>query len=287
MVCSDDGYPYKVIPYQGKSESKHEGLLGSRVVKELLDVVIDNDASYHDVYFDNYFTSIPLLEDLRTQGIRATGTVRCYRLHGAPFPPAKEMQKKERGTIEVCSTSNVCVVQWVDNKAVILASNHQTHEPINTCKRYSRSKKARLDINQPHVICKYNAHMGGVDQLDGYLNNLRPCIGGKKWYWTQLINLVRLLQVAAFRLYHHLNPDKKLSQLQFLRNLVHQYARVESKKPRLNSSIPRIVSKDSNGHFLTSTSQGRCAYCKKNCRLLCEKCNKRMHQLCFPLYHDD
>ena len=100
--------------------------------------------------------------------------------------------------------------------------------------------------------------MGGVDQLDGFINNLRPCIGGKKWYCTQLINLIRLLQVAAFRLFHHLNPEKKISQLQFLRNLVHQCATVERKKPRLNSSIPKIVSRDSNGHFLTSATQGRC-----------------------------
>ena len=33
---------------------------------------------------------------------------------------------------------------------------------------------------------KYEKCMGGVDQLD-FLNNFRPCIGGQKWYWTQLI----------------------------------------------------------------------------------------------------
>ena len=51
--------------------------------------------------------------------------------------------------------------------------------------------------------------MGGMDQLDGFINNVRPCIGGKKWYWEQLINLIRLPQVAAFRLFYHLNPKKK------------------------------------------------------------------------------
>ena len=178
MICSDDRYPYKVIPYQGKSESNHEGLLGSRVVRELLDVISD-DVNYHDVYFDNLFTSLPLLEDLRTQGIRGTGTVGANRFLGAPLPPPNEMQKKERGTTEVCSASNVCVIQRVDNKAVILASNHQTNEPLNTCKRYNRTKKARLDVNQPYLIRKYNAHMGGAGQLNGFINNLQPCIGGK------------------------------------------------------------------------------------------------------------
>ena len=54
--------------------------------------------------------------------------------------------------------------------------------------------------------------MAGVDHLDRFMNNLRPCIGFKKWYWTQLINLIRLL---FFQLFHHLNPEKKISQLQF------------------------------------------------------------------------
>ena len=52
--------------------------------------------------------------------------MRANRLLGAPLPPPKEMQKKERGNIEACSASNVCVAQWVDN----LASNYQTHEPF-------------------------------------------------------------------------------------------------------------------------------------------------------------
>ena len=110
-----------------KPWSNHEGPLDSRVVREPLDVISD-DVNYHDVYFDNFFASLPLLEDLQTQGIRATGTVRANRLLGAPLPPPKEMQKKEKGTIEVCSASDVCAVQWVDN----LASNHQTHEPMST-----------------------------------------------------------------------------------------------------------------------------------------------------------
>ena len=167
VICSDDGCPYNFIPYQGKSRNNHEGPLSSRVVEELLDVTSD-DVNYHDVYFDNFFTSLPLLGEPRLQGIRATGTVRANRLFGAPLTPPKEMQKEEGGTIEVCSASNVYVVQWMDNNAVILASNNQTHDPLNKCKRYNRIKKSRLDVNQPYLIRKYNVHMGGVYQLNGF-----------------------------------------------------------------------------------------------------------------------
>ena len=167
VICSDDGCAYNFIPYQGKSRSNHEGPLSSRVVEELLDVISD-DVNYHDVYFGNFFTSLPLLEESRMQGICATGTVRTDRLFGAPLPPPKEMQKEEGGIIEVYSASNVYVVQWMDNNAVILASHNQTHNPLNTCKRYNRTKKSQLDVNEPYLICKYNVHMGGVYQLNGF-----------------------------------------------------------------------------------------------------------------------
>ena len=67
VFCSDDGYPFKVIPYQGKAERREgrekgrpregkaesrEGPLGSTVVKNLLDVVTDD--RIHDTYFDNF-----------------------------------------------------------------------------------------------------------------------------------------------------------------------------------------------------------------------------------------
>ena len=77
MICSDDGYPYKFIPYQGRSESSHEGPLGSTVVRELLDVISD-DVNYHDVYFDNFFASLPLLEDLRTLYLYIPYTCNMY-----------------------------------------------------------------------------------------------------------------------------------------------------------------------------------------------------------------
>ena len=47
VICSNDGYPFKLIPYQGKSNGKKDGPLGPKVVKELLEVVAD--VKKHDV----------------------------------------------------------------------------------------------------------------------------------------------------------------------------------------------------------------------------------------------
>ena len=254
-------------------------------MKNLLDVVTDD--RIHDVYFDNFFTSVPLLEELKNKGIPATGTIRINRLPGLPPPSNKETEKKETGFMSVCSTEDLCSVRWVDNKLVTVVSNQLMEGPTSRCKRYSKVQKCKIDVPQPHLIQKYNAYIGGVDQLDGYLNNLRPCIGVKKWYWMQLINLVRLLQVVPFCIFCHFHPEKKVSQLEFVRAIVYQYVRFDRKTERLNVRIPNLVSKSTNGHYLAKQRQGRCKFCQKNCSLICNACNVRLQLECFPLYHTD
>ena len=119
--------------------------------------------------------------------------------------------------------------------------------------------------------------MEGVDQLDGFLNNLRPCIEVKKWYWTHLINSCRLLQIESFSLYSKLHPEVKLSQLEFLRSLVKQYMQNHRATLATPDVASHIVEMERNGHHLMSTSQGRWKYCKKNKTKKCEKCNVRLH----------
>ena len=57
VLAADDGYPFKVVPYQGKEQGAVSGLLGPRVVNSLLEVV--KHPAKHEVYFDNFFTSFP------------------------------------------------------------------------------------------------------------------------------------------------------------------------------------------------------------------------------------
>ncbi|GBP31109.1 PiggyBac transposable element-derived protein 1 [Eumeta japonica] len=68
--------------------------LGSRVVKKLL--VVCMDPSAHEVYFDNFFSSVQLLIHLKSQGFRATGTVRDNRTKKCPIMTKQEMKKKHR-----------------------------------------------------------------------------------------------------------------------------------------------------------------------------------------------
>ena len=75
LADSSNGYFHKFQVYTGKSDSVEKGL-GTRVVKELAS---DVKGKHHHIYFDNFFTSVNLLDDLLRDNIYACGTVRRNR----------------------------------------------------------------------------------------------------------------------------------------------------------------------------------------------------------------
>lgn len=80
MFADIDGFINKFDVYQGKFETVPDNLksfgLGERVVLQLVDHLQYKD---HEVYIDNYFTSIPLLDQLKRDGIRGCGTIKSNR----------------------------------------------------------------------------------------------------------------------------------------------------------------------------------------------------------------
>lgn len=162
---------------------------------------------------------------------------------------------------------------------------------MNNVFRRVKGQKEKIKVNQPAMIATYNHHMGGVDLLDGYLANMRPCIGGKKWYWMPLVNTVRLLQVAAYRAYVNLDHPGT-SQLEFLRMVVAESVAGFTRNPGNRAGrqcalvVPRLLTED---HIpVPSEKQGRCRVCKSNSRMKCSICNVQVHEKfsCFIKLHE-
>ena len=87
---SSNGYFSQLDIYTGRKEDREVGL-GAYVVKKLMEGLKDK---HHHVFFDNYFTSFRLLEDLEKDGIYVCGTARKDRKE---FPAAlKNPGLKER-----------------------------------------------------------------------------------------------------------------------------------------------------------------------------------------------
>ncbi|XP_042243434.1 piggyBac transposable element-derived protein 3-like [Homarus americanus] len=134
----------------------------------------------------------------------------------------------------------------------------------------------------------YNKGMGGVDVCDQMLSTYRPRLRSKKWWWNIWSHLLNLSIVASFRFYQHVNPGSQISHKDFRREIARTLARIET--PRLReggptSSVPKAIRYDNVNHFLQEFSQGRCYVCKKNTRLKCIKCEKRLHKACSINFH--
>jgi len=121
-----------------------------------------------ELYFDNLFTSIPLLEELSEKQLAGTGTVRQNRLGRIPVKTKKELEAKSvpRGTHDVVFSGDKVLVGWKDSKAVYMASNKYSAKVTSTCKRYNRQEKKEVQVPIPELFQKYNGGMGGVDYLD-------------------------------------------------------------------------------------------------------------------------
>ena len=53
-----------------------------------------------------------------------------------------------------------------------------------------------------------------------------------------------------------------------------------------SAPVPASCYDGINHHFIPRT-QGRCVICQKNTRLMCEKCEQRVHKACAPQYHTE
>lgn len=86
------GYCIPLDPYQGAGISVSELGLGGSVVLNLVQAL---PADKYSLYFDNFFTNLPLLERLTSDGIQATETVRVNRIEKCPVMPVDKMKKTD------------------------------------------------------------------------------------------------------------------------------------------------------------------------------------------------
>ncbi|KAI4462111.1 transposase is4 [Holotrichia oblita] len=106
---TSSGYVIFVDLYQGANSQmeKHSSLgFGPSIVLTYADVITSKiNASYH-LYFDNFFSTVPLLEELSRRKLKGTGTIRENRRAKCPLPKNKEFKKKSRGTYDRTTENN-------------------------------------------------------------------------------------------------------------------------------------------------------------------------------------
>ncbi|KAF2881575.1 hypothetical protein ILUMI_24595 [Ignelater luminosus] len=174
-----------------------------------LSSVVPGDV-HHKIYYDNYFASIPLVAYLEKWKIHSVATVRTNRLYNYKSVTEKEMRKMDRGSMVEETTSfqnlDVHVVQWYDNKIVLLMFNWCGTEPTFKINRYYyvKSERIRKEISCPNIVKQYNKHMGSADLQDSFLGLYPIKIKSRKWYHRIFYHMLDVITVNAWIL------DKKI-----------------------------------------------------------------------------
>lgn len=303
VAASPLGYSYFIDLYQGKHQMKSDSCykdtygLGGEVVLNMLDRL---ESLYpgrkFSIFFDNFFTSIRLLEAIKERGHSATGTVRSNRTEKCPLSNAKQFEKRPRGSEEhfLEKDSGISVVMWNDNGVVTIASTHYGVQPVKQVQRWSVAERKRVMIPMPSVIGLYNSNMGGVDRLDQNVAKYRVAIRGKKWY----IPILSLLNVCMNNAWLFAREGGyKEDLLTFTRDVVQYQLKKYGVQPS-NPGRQRMLTAqnahgheeryDNKGHHISKSipeSRRRCRQCKSQTIYVCNKCSVPLHVKCSFDYH--
>ena len=220
-IATSKGFGVTFEPYCGKDTRVQDANLGQGP-NVVLDLVKKSDLREGcQVFFDNLFTSFPLLDELSRLGIAGTGTVRQNRLNRVPLPKKKTAAALERGEVKsVYQQDRICTL-WKDSKPVYVASNKFGDVCGTQAKRYSRIDHKYVNIQRPDLITEYNDKMGGVDLLDSTVSCYRIKIRKKKWYFPFYSWSLSVAAVNAWRLRNQIRGEKE-PYLEFLMELVRQ-----------------------------------------------------------------
>ncbi|XP_064461758.1 piggyBac transposable element-derived protein 3-like [Ornithodoros turicata] len=203
---------FEIYTGRGKDTVPEHGL-GERVVRSLTEALHNK---HHHVFFDNFFTSVPLLTDLVEKGVYATGTIRA---NGKFLPELKSDKAMKRGDVDQrVSARGIFVAKWKDKRCVTVASNAHGTE-ISTVPRKSKDGSTET-ISFPQVVLDYNSHMGYVDKADMMKSIYEIDRKSRKWWHRIAFHFLDVAIVNAHVLYDQVATNANVTLKDFRTELV-------------------------------------------------------------------
>ena len=202
MCEATSGYIIGFCVYSGKNSCVDEGVClfdecttTTQIVMTLANKCKLLDKGYR-IFFDNYYTSPELVEELLHRDTSSCGTVRSDR---KGLPKALKKTKLKRG--EACfrrskdmngDPGSLLALKWCDKREVYMISSCHAATEEWTGKM---NRNDGTPIYKPSCIVDYIQKMGGVDlsdQLLTYYSFLRKT--GKWWrkLWVHVLNMLVL-----------------------------------------------------------------------------------------------
>ncbi|XP_041969849.1 piggyBac transposable element-derived protein 4-like [Aricia agestis] len=228
---SETGYLHQFNVYSGKCESNEDGDggLGFKVVMELCRTVQADTL----IAFDNFFTSLPLMEMLHRKKIYAVGTVRVNR-KGLPtcllpHKGDKRENKLKIGEFMLQYADPVSVIKWRDTKDVYICTTAYDPKKVVTIHRTQKDGQ-KAPMICPYAIEQYTRNMGGVDRLDHFRSSYSIGRKSTKKNWLRLFWV--MLEVACINAYYIMysmthktsSSSHKEFRLRLARNLINNFS---------------------------------------------------------------
>jgi len=296
VICeADSGYCLKFQVYTGKVDDGPERGLAYRIVFDLIKDYLDRN---YFLYYDNFYSTLKLFQDLENRKVFACGTIRSYR---GQFPHTFRYAALQTGESKFMRIGNLVGVHWKDKRDVfVLSTIHGTAVEM--------VQRRRGDpITKPEMICDYNNHMNGVDKCDQYLSSYTFCRKTVKWWKKVFVRVFELCVINSMIIYFKKHPEfqqKYQSHKKFREMLVHDLVQplldkissgeiVYGKRKPNDIAANRLTGK----HFSVSKfperkachncghSKSKNGYKGKKTNMYCPKCDKFICKACFEPYH--
>ena len=259
----------------------------------------------HVVYFDNYFSSIPLARFLYSKGLYVNCTVR----KGRKFLPdkIKKPGKLLRGnsiTFQSSRLANLTATVWQDTRDVRFLSTCNKPNVFTKCTRRVGSR--RVEVTTPSSASSYHRYYGSVDSFDKILTKkLYGSLGhGSAKLWKHLLwHFTNMAIGNAWILFVETSTrdrSKYYDQMSFRHELATQLIGGFSSRKKnfgLRADVTSTVFDNASGHELIRMPSKRPKRCivhskykpnnrnKKDTIYGCYQCNSHFCKDCFRLSH--
>lgn len=278
LVDAKTHYLYNMYIYFGK-ESDGIGLTSEerllpKPTQSVLRLVKPIENTHRNVTADNWFSSIPLVDELLKRGLTYVGTMRKNKKHiPSDFLPSRTREEKSSIFGFTADKTLVSYVPKKNRSVILVSSMHHSNE-------------VDKDTGKPEIILFYNSTKGGVDALDEkctiYSSN-RRC---RRWPMVIFFTLLNISLVNAHVIFDAFQGNSSTTRYNFIKNLAQTLMEPHLKKRLANSRIPREI-RQKIGNILNEpvpaaerimlTSRKRCLRCPRSkdrkTLKVCHECN--------------
>lgn len=301
--ADESGYVCRFQIYTGKVSDIAEKSLGFRVTKDLTKDLIGKG---HNLYFDNFFNSMPLQRYLQDNVIYACGTARKGR-KDTPTD-VKEDKDLERGQSDWrISKDGIVFLKWKDRKGVLFLSNHHNPTILGTVSRKMKDGSTE-EISCPILVKDYNSNMGFVDKMDMLKSIYEVSRKSKKWWHRIFFYFLDIALVNSFILFKKRSEGKtlnlKIFRLSVILGLIGAKPDMPQRGRKRDSAelvsnykpnIPPEIRYDKCAHMPVHKKPRRCALCSTRnephkSSWSCSTCDVGLclsdKKNCFMLFHN-